>query len=179
MKRLLVGFFLACTSLCLVTGPAAAQEGCEGTTGAATIDEVAWTADCVIASTAPDCIDSTGAEYECFAIIGFSSTSGTSISIFLPAVPSQGQSYDLGGIAEGGAMVFGGLDLFTTADEPYTGSVHVSVYDPVNAIIECTFAFRARGLFQGTEMVVSGGSFTGRLVPVEADTWTDVKQRYR
>ena len=45
MKRLLVAFVLACTSLCLASRPAAAQEGCEGTTGAATIDDVAWTAD--------------------------------------------------------------------------------------------------------------------------------------
>lgn len=174
--------WLLLTSLALATAlpvrSAVAQ--CPGTSGSATIGGVAWTADCVIAATAPDCVDSTGSEYECFQIVGSSSTSlYGAVSLFLASTPSQGQTYPLGGGSDNAAMVIGEAGFWLTGEAPYTGSVTITTYDVGNGTISCTFAFTAAPLLFGTPLTVADGVFTGTLLPVEASTWSDLKSLYR
>jgi hypothetical protein len=181
MQRLLAMLAIAGLALGSYAGPLAAQ-GCFATSGSATINDVAWTTQCVVGSTSPTCVDSLGNDYECFAIVGTSNAVDyQAVSIFLAVTPSQGQTYSLGGIGggENGAMVVGQSGLWVTGDAPYTGSVEVTVYNPSSGTIECTFAFTAQGLFGGEDLEVTNGSFVGLLVPVSPTTWSDVKKVYR
>jgi len=183
MKRLAQ---CAVVALVMSTAPAAevaAQEPeCQGTSGAANIGGVPWLTNCVFASTRSDCSDSTGAEYECFAIFGSDILPETysAIAIFLAQPPVQGNTYPLGGTSGNGAVVFGGgTDRYTTANDPYVGTVHVSVYDQNAHTIECTFAFLSRRQDQGGDLNVTDGTFSGLVVAITPTHWSGVKQLYR
>ena len=178
-RRLLILVLIAISAMSGMALRAAAQTGCDGTSGSATINGAPWSTPCVVAATSPSCVDSLGQDYECFQIIGSDST-GTyiAVAIFLAQAPVQGQTYSLGGTSGHGAMVLGQAGLWLTGDAPYTGQVHVTVYDPAHSNIECSFSFMARGLF-GSDLTVTSGTFVGRLVGVEQKTWSDVKGLYR
>lgn len=167
-----------------IAAPAAviAQPPCVGTSGSATIGGTPWQADCVFAITASDCVDSTGANYECFQIVGADSTDGAAyavVQIFLDTAPTQGGTYTLGGVSGRGALVIGGSGFFVTAGAPHVGSVHVGLYDPGAGTIECTFSFLARSLFGPGDLAVDNGTFSGRLVRVTPATWSAMKLIYR
>jgi hypothetical protein len=182
MKRRLTAIgILAAALIQCIHAPLVAQTGCEGTSGSAMINSAAWTAQCVIASTSPTCVDSLGNDYECFAIVGSNGSGGyEAVSIFLAQAPQQGNSYPLGGAAgENGALVIGGVGLWVTGDAPYTGTVDVTVYEPANSTIECTFSFKAISIFGQPDLDVTSGTFVGKLVAVQPSTWSAVKQVYR
>jgi len=182
MQRRLMAFAIGiCAVVQFLSTPIAAQTGCEGTSGSATINSAPWTAQCVVASTSPTCVDSLGNEYECFAIVGSNGTGGyDAVSIFLAQAPQQGQSYPLGGAGgENGALVIGGVSLWVTGEAPYTGTVAVTVYEPASGTIECTFSFMAISIFGQPDLDVTNGTFVGKLVAVQPSTWTSVKQVYR
>jgi len=182
MKRLLLVIFLAWAASHITPAAVMAQPPCVGTSGSATIGGTAWVADCVFATTAPDCVDSTGTSYECFEILGTDSTEGSPysvVAIFLAQPPVQGNTYALGGTSGHAAMVIGSLAFSVTADAPYVGSVHVTLYDAGAGTIECTFSFLARSLFGPGDLAVTNGTFSGRLVPVTPATWSAMKQIYR
>ena len=158
----------------------AAQTGCEGTSGSATINGSPWSTMCVVGATSTSCIDSLGMEYRCFQIVGSDSTSAyQTIAIFLAQEPVQGQTYSLGGGSGHGAMVGGQSSLWVTGDAPYTGQVQVTLYDTAHSTIVCNFSFRAKSLFPGQDVSVTNGNFQGRLVAVEGKTWSDVKTLFR
>jgi hypothetical protein len=182
MKRLL--WVLLFVWFANVSAPAVvtAQGPCVGTSGSATIGGTAWQADCVFAITATSCVDSAGANYECFQIVGSDSTQGAAYSvvqIFLDAPPVQGSTYTLGGASGRGALVIGNSGFFVTADTPHVGSVHVAVYNPGGGTIDCTFSFLAKSLFGPGDLTVTNGTFSGRLVPVGPASWSAMKQIYR
>lgn len=181
MRKLLQGCVLGVAAMTLWAAAAAAQ-GCPGTSGTATINGNAWSAVCVIAATAPDCVDSLGAEYECFEIVGTSATDPDyqSIAIFLAGPPTQGMTYDLGGTSGHGAMLVGNAGFFITGEAPNTGSVQVTRYESAGGIIECNFSFQAQNLFVVEQSAtVTAGQFAGRLVGVAPATWTGLKKLYR
>jgi hypothetical protein len=176
MKRLLLVLLAGASALLLLAPPLLAQTGCEGTSGSATIDEVPWTTQCVIAVTAPDCVDSVGGTYECFEILGTGDSQ--TIAIFLAEAPTQGQTYPLGGGGPNGAMLLRDTGLWFTGDDPYVGEVHITSYSPGSSTLECTFYFLAQG-FLGPDANITDGTFVGRLVAVQEKTWSDVKHLYR
>lgn len=179
MRRHFFGTLFAIGVSLSAVHPGSALAQCPGTSGSAVIGGIPWTADCVFAATVPDCVDSTGSEYECFQVFGSSETSPLYgvVALFFAQPPSQGQTYALGGASPNGAMVIGEAGFWVTADAPYTGSVTVTVYNANS--IECTFAFDATSLFFGADLALTNGVFVGTLLPVEASTWTDVKSLYR
>jgi hypothetical protein len=178
MKKLLLALLVGASVLHVLARPLSAQTGCEGTSGSANIDGTPWTASCVIAASAPDCVDSLGGTYECFQILG--AGDAQSIAIFLAEVPAQGQTYALGGVAANAAMLIGDTGLWFTGEAPYTGEVHITSYAPGSSTLECTFFFEAQSLFPGpADASITDGTFVGRLVAVEEKTWSDVKLRYR
>lgn len=181
MRKLLLWVGVSLVALPLLALPAAAQGPCAGTSGSATINAGAWTASCVFAVTAPDCVDSLGTEYECFEILGTSATDPLfqSIAIFLDAPPVQGLSYALGGTSGNGAMILGQSGFFLTAEAPYTGQIQVTRYDSVGGFIDCNFSFDARNLFLPTSATLTNGVFSGRLVRVAPSTWSTLKKLYR
>jgi len=177
MKRLLLALLVTAGALHVLARPLAAQTGCEGTSGSATIDGTPWTTACVIAATALDCVDSLGGTYECFEILGTGDSQ--TIAIFLAQAPVQGQTYPLGGGGANGAMLIRDTGFWLTGDAPYTGEVHVTTYSPGSSTLECTFFFEAQSLFLGPDASVTDGAFVGRLVAVRDRTWSDVKTLYR
>jgi len=182
MRELLQRFVPGFAAVTLWAAAAAAQGECEGTSGTATVGGNPWTAVCVIAATAPDCVDSLGENYECFEIIGNSETDPNyeSIAIFLAGPPVQGMTYPLGGTSGHGALVIGTGGFYITGEAPNTGSVQVTRYEPGPGIIECNFSFVAENLFfPGQTVTVTAGLFTGRLVGVAPTTWGGLKQLYR
>jgi hypothetical protein len=181
MRRLLFG-------LLFVTGAAlgslradSALAQCPGTSGTATINSTSWTATCVIAATASDCVDSLGNVYECFEILGSNGADPaySSVAIFFGETVVQGQTYQLGGTSPNGAMVVGEAAFCITADAPYTGQVTVNVYNSGTGGFDCTFHFDARSIFTGPDVTLTDGHFTGTVVSVQPATWTGVKAIYR
>lgn len=181
MRKLLQACVPGFAAVTFWAAAAAAQGECVGTSGTATIDANPWTAVCVIAATATDCVDSTGADYECFQIAGTSATDPNyqTIAIFLDGAPVQGMTYDLGGTSAHGAMVVGSGGFFLTGEAPNTGQVQVTRYDAAGGIIECNFSFVAENLFFPQSLTVTAGQFAGRLVGVAPTTWTGLKNLYR
>ena len=181
MRKLLLWVGLGLVASAFSPAFVAAQTPCAGTSGSATIYDHAWTADCVIAITAPDCVDSLGTEYECFEILGTSTTDPLfqSVAIFLDAAPAQGMTYGLGGTNGNGGLILGSGGIFVTAEAPYTGQVEITRYDGAGGIIECNFAFDARSFFLPQSANLVGGQFSGRLVRVTPATWSTLKLRYR
>ena len=181
MRRSRFAILLAAAALALAALPGGARAQCPGTSGTATIDGVGWTADCVIAVTATDCVDSLGGLYECFEILGSSASnpSYASVALFFGETPVQGQTYDLGGSSPNAGMVVGEATFAITADTPYTGQVTLNVFNSGAGTFECTFHFEARSIFFGPDLSVTNGHFSGTLVGVEPSTWTDVKAIYR
>jgi hypothetical protein len=181
MRRLLFGFLLM---TCLVLGavhPEAALAQCPGTSGTATINSTAWTATCVIAAVASDCVDSLGNTYDCFEILGSNGADPaySSVALFFGETVVQGQTYDLGGSSPNGAMVVGEAAFCITAEPPYTGQVTLNVYNSGTGAFDCTFHFDARGIFLGPDVTVTDGHFTGTVVAVQPATWSGVKAIYR
>lgn len=160
-------------------GAAFAQ--CPGTSGTATINSTAWTATCVIAATASDCVDSLGNNYECFEIVGSNGAdpSYNSVALFFGEPVLQGQTYDLGGTSPNGAMVVGESAFCITAEPPYVGQVTINAYSSGTGAFDCTFHFDARSIFFGSDVTVTDGHFTGSVVAVQPATWTGVKSIYR
>jgi hypothetical protein len=163
-----------------MVSPVSAQSGCEGTSGSALINGNPWNANCVVAATSTSCVDTTGGKFECFQIFAAdSSASQDAIAIFLDQAPTQGLTYQLGGTSGNGAMILGMGGLWMTGNPPYTGQIHVSVYDPGSATIECTFSFTGRNLVFGPDATVTNGTLVGRLVAIRPTSWSDVKDLYR
>ena len=157
--------------------PVAAQTECDGTSGSATINGAPWSAQCVLAY-ASVCVDSLGQDYDCFEIAGIDSVGAyDTVALFFSLAPVQGQTYSLGGASGNGALVLGREGGWLTGRPPYTGEVHVSVYDPASSNFECTFSFVAGGLF-GPDLTLTNGTFA-RRVGVEQETWSNVKTLYR
>jgi len=181
MRKLLLWIGLSLVALPLLAAPAAAQGECAGTSGSATINASAWTASCVFAITASDCVDSLGSSYECFEILATSATDPVyqSIALFLDAPPVQGMTYALGGTSTNGGMILGSAGFFLTAEAPYTGQVQVTRYDAVGGFIDCNFSFDARNLFGPGTATLTNGLFSGRLVRVAPSTWSSLKNLYR
>lgn len=177
MKRQLFALLFVLGTMHVMVCPAIAQTECAGTSGSADIDGSTWTAQCVVAETSSDCVDSLGTSYECFEIVGVGIDQ--TIGLFLDQVPAQGQTYLLGGASGNGGMVVGLTGYWVTANPPHTGQVQVTTYSPGTGVIACNFSFDAQSLFQGPGISVTNGTFVGQLVPVAEPTWSDVKSLYR
>jgi len=174
MKQRLLILFSFCALLHVLVVPVAAQPICEGASATALFNGVPWSASCVGVTTS--CNDS------CVQISGgwHSSEDYAGIVITFPSQPQPG-IYPLGGVDSPYALVFGGHGLiWTTGLPPYTGSVEVAVYDPVNSATECRFSFLARELYGvAPDVEVTNGIFMLRRVAVQPSTWSAIKQVYR
>jgi hypothetical protein len=181
MRRLLFGFVFAAGLLLGQVHPGVVLAQCPGTSGTATINSTAWTATCVVAANASDCVDSLGNTYQCFEILGTNGADPAynSVALFFGQPLVQGQTYDLGGSSPNGAMVVGESAFCITAEAPYTGQATVNVYNSGSGAFDCTFHFEARSLFIGPDVTVTAGHFTGTVVAVQPATWTGFKAIYR
>jgi hypothetical protein len=181
MRKLLFALGVVTATGAVALGAAAARAQCPGTSGSATINAAAWTAQCVIAASAADCVDSLGNNYTCFEVVGSNGTdpSYSTVALFFSAPPTQGQTYELGGASGNGAMVVGEAAFCITADPPYTGQVTVNIFNSGTGAFDCTFHFQARSIFFGPDLDVTGGHFIGNVVAVAPATWSDVKAIYR